>query len=99
MEEIKKISVKEMLTAFYNEHLKAYSNQLIELNYLQGRDPNEVVITLIQQSGQGLPPMERKIKAKEAQMRAKENLSKEESILKVIEELIKKEDNKPTTFL
>lgn len=99
MEEIKKITVKEFLISEYNNHLVGYVKNLVEATFTGGRPQDEVVITLIQPSGNAnIPPIERKIKAKEAQMRARENLSKEESILKVIEKLIKEEDKKETKF-
>lgn len=99
--QIKQISIKEMLTLFYNDHCKIYTGHLIELTFLQGRPLDEVVITLVSAGPQGIPgspQVERKIKCKEAQINAKNILSKEESILKVIQKLINEEDKKETKF-
>lgn len=98
-EDIRQISVKEMLIMNYNSHIKSYVGNLIEATWTGGRDPKETVITLYQQSQPGLPPIERHVKAKEAQLKARQFLEKEESILKVIEDLIKKEGKKETKFI
>ena len=94
-EQIRKVTLKEFLIREYNKHLANYTGHLIEVTFTSGRSPDEVVLTIIQPSGQpGIPGIERKIKAKEAQMRGKEQLSREESILKVVSELILKEEKK-----
>ena len=99
----RKITLKEFLIDEYNKHLSHYSRHLIEVTFTSGRPPDEIVLTIIQptQSQPGMPNIggiERKIRAKEAQMRGREQLSREESILKVVAKLIIEEEKKETKF-
>lgn len=103
--EIRKLVVKEYLRSEYNIHIILYVKNLIEATFCAGKPQDEVVITLIQPSGNpqvpgapGVAGVERKIKAKEAQMRARREMDKQDSVLRVIERLIEDEDKKVTTF-
>ena len=88
-----------MLIGCYNEHIEKYVRNLIELTYVIGLPPNEIIATIIQPSGNpGMPGIERKIKAKDSQMQTKPIMEKEKSILKVIRKLIDEEDKKATKF-
>jgi len=92
-EEVKSLTNLEMLYIFRNKHLEDYFKALIMKKYFANQDPNEVVATIIQQ-GQVNPGglgVEKHIKAKEAQANKLKDLTREESILKVIDELIAKE--------
>lgn len=96
---MRKLTVKEFLISEYNEHIVLYVKNLVEATYTGGRDPNEVVVTLVQQNPDPkFPGIERKIKAKEAQMNARNKMDLQNSILKVIERLIEEEDKKETKF-
>lgn len=96
---IRKLTVKEYLLNEYNTHIVIYVKNLIEATFCAGRPQDEVVVTLIQPSGNPqIPAMERKIKAKEAQVKARRELDKQDSVLRVIERLIKDEDKKETNF-
>ena len=99
IKKLRQLSLREMLVNEFNAHLLNYAKQLTELKFLEGRPADEIVMSFVQPSGQpGMPGLERKIKAKEAQTRTIPQLSKEESILKVIQKLIKEEDKKETKF-
>lgn len=96
---IRKLTVREYLLSEYNVHLVIYVKNLIEATFCAGRPQDEVVITLIQPSGNPqIPAMEKKIKAKEAQMKARREMDKQDSVLRVIERLMKDEYKKETTF-
>jgi len=98
-ENLRKLTVKEWLIGEYNDHIVKYVKNLVEATFCGGRPQDEVVITIIQESGNpNLPPMERKIKAKDAQIRARKELDKQDSILRVIDRLIKAEEKKETKF-
>lgn len=98
-EQIRKVTLKEFLIQEYNKHLLNYTGHLIEVAFTSNQDQNAVVLTIIQPSGQpGIPGIERKIKAKEAQMRGREQLNREDSILKVVAKLIEDEEKKETKF-
>lgn len=98
-QQIKKLTVRDWLINEYNEHLVTYVKNLIEATFTGGKPQDEVVITLIQPSGNpNIPPIERNIKAKEAQVRARKEMDKQDSILRVIERLIKEENKKETNF-
>jgi len=99
IETIEKATVKMFLINEYNNHLLRYVKALVEATFTAGRPQDEIVLTIIQESGNPqIPGIERKIKAKEAQKRARDSIDKQDSILKVIERLIKEEDKKETKF-
>ena len=95
----RKVAVKEFLMANYNEHLSLYVANLIMATYTSGRSQDDIIVTIVQPSIQpGVPPMRRNVKAKEAQISARKQMDKEDSMLKVISKLIEAEDKKETTF-
>jgi hypothetical protein len=98
-EKIQQFKTKEFLIEEYNKHLRMYVISLVEAEFAGGRPQNEIVFSFIQPSGNPqVPGMERNIKAKDAQMKARQEMSKQDSILKVIQRLIIQEDKKETKF-
>ena len=96
----RQLKVKEFLIDEYNKHLMGYVKNLIEATFTGGRPQDEIVATFIQPSGNPqIPGIERNIKAKEAQMHARKEMDKQDSVLKVISKLIKNEDKKETIFV
>jgi len=98
-QKMRKFTLKDLLIDEFNKHLIIYAKAFIEAKYTAGRDPNEIVVTLIQPSGNPqVPGVERKIKSKEAQSKAVREVDKQHSVLRVIERLIKEEETKETKF-
>lgn len=99
-EKIQKATVRDFLISEFNRHIGMYVGNLIEMTFVMGRDPNEIVITLISKSPDPqFAGVERNIKAKDAQVNAKKEMDKQESILRAIERLIQAEDKKETKFI
>jgi len=80
----------DMLKSFRNEHLEKYiSSKIYTKLYAEMYAPNDIVIQVIQPSGQpGLPGIERKLKAKEVQESELKINDKERKVLIVIDKLI-----------
>lgn len=93
---VKQISMIDGLKAFHNTHLEKYLSHKINAILFSEMKPDDVVQTLVQQTGNSQMPgggmVERKIKAKEKLSQETKKRDEQEHILRVIEILINEEE-------
>ena len=96
MEEIKKISDIEGLYMFYNNHLEKFLSHKINSILFSEMKPDDIVQVVVQPGNNpqmpGNPGIERRIKAKERLVVETKKRDEQEHILRVINNLIKKEN-------
>ena len=94
---VQKITPLDQLHAFYNTHYEKYVGHKINARMFGGMPKDDIVQTFVQPGPvEGMPGVERKIKAKDKATTEAKARDNQLHILRIINELIKEEKNGKT---
>lgn len=97
---VRRVTSLEILLTYHNNHLDKFLSRKINAILFSEMKPDDIVQTFIQQSGiPNVPGVERKVKAKERLTVETKQREDQRHILRIINRLIKEEENgKTDTF-